>query len=218
VTRAVQLQPGEVLTLKWLYRITLVVAGCYFESAIRNVTEMVLYWIRQPNLVRGLVPYILPVLLGYVYALEVRGEWSRSRLKNDIMAYMGSTVLIGYPLLLSISFWIAGSDVSREIATIRTVSTIVLLANLTIAALVWRDGVRKGYPFSLPWGPETGVAEPVVGVDQVEPGVADAGAPTGEAEARPGESEGPTGEVRPDDPNPKPENGDKAPGEGPVVE
>ncbi len=145
--------------MKWLYRITLVVTGCYFESAIRNVTEMVLYWVRQPNAVRGLLPYILPVLFGYVYAVEVRNQWSGSRLKNDIMAYMGSTIMVGYPLFLTISFWILGSGISQEVALIRNVSTAVLLINLIIAALVWREGVRKGYPFSLPWGPEVGVAD-----------------------------------------------------------
>lgn len=146
--------------MKWLYRITLIIAGCYFESAIRNVVQMSLYWIERPDVLKGFLPYIVPVFMGYVYALEAREHWSQNRLKNDIMAYMGSTVLIGYPLLVSISLWLAGRKVEAATSSIRIVSTAVLALNLAIAVLVWRKAVREGMPFSLPWGT---VTEPSAG-------------------------------------------------------
>lgn len=158
--------------MKWLYRITLILAGCYFESAIRNVVQMSLYWIGKPNLVQGFLPYIVPVFLGYVYAVEVREHWSESRVKNDIMAYMGSTVLIGYPLLISITLWLAGLNVESPIALVRTIATIVLLVNLAIAALVWRKPVVDGLPISLPWGTEanTRASDDAEGEDEGEGG------------------------------------------------
>ena len=138
--------------MKLIYRLGLIIAGCYFESAVRNSTQLVLYWAGQQDALQGFLPYLLPVFFGYVFALDVRSHWSQSRLKNDIMAYVGSTILVGYPLLISSSLWFAGADVDPTTAKVRIASTVLLFANLAVVALVWRGALAHGFPLSLPWG------------------------------------------------------------------
>lgn len=143
--------------MRVLYRIALVIAGCVFEGVIKDAVQTLLYWINKADALYGLIPYMVPVLLGYVYALEVSGHWSHSRLKNDAMAYMGSTVLIGYPLYVSVTLWLPGSRAESLASTIRIISTAVFAVNLAVATLVWRKAALAGMPFSLPWGTETGL-------------------------------------------------------------
>ncbi|MGE5578918.1 MAG: hypothetical protein ACM3WU_02640 [Bacillota bacterium] len=135
-----------------IYRLGLIMAGCYFEGAVRNATQLALYWIGKQDALQGFLPYLIPIFFGYVFALDVRSHWSDSLLKNDIMAYVGSTLLIGYPLLITLSLWFAGSGVDPATLRIRITATVLLLVNLIIAALVWRTAVRQGHPLSMPWG------------------------------------------------------------------
>jgi len=135
-----------------IYRLGLIIAGSYFEGAVRNTAQLVLYWIGRPDALQGFLPYLIPVFFGYVFALDVRSHWSDNRLKNDIMAYVGSTLLVGYPLLISLSLWLTGTEVDSLTARIRIASTVLFFANLVIAAVVWRAAVRRGYPLSMPWG------------------------------------------------------------------
>lgn len=150
--------------MKLIYRLGLIIAGCYFEGAVRNATQLVLYWIGHPDALQGFLPYLIPVFFGYVFALDVRSHWSEKRLKNDIMAYVGSTLLVGHPLFISLSLWSAGAGVDPTTAKIRVVATILLFANLAIAAMVWRGAVRRGFPLSMPWG---GVSAGKTGEDEV---------------------------------------------------
>lgn len=136
----------------FIYRLGLIIAGSYFEGAVRNTSQLVLYWIGKPDALQGFLPYLVPVFFGYVFALDVRSHWSDSRLKNDVMAYVGSTLLIGYPLLISLSLWFTGAEVDSLTARIRMASTVLFFANLLIAAVVWRAAVRRGFPLSMPWG------------------------------------------------------------------
>lgn len=135
-----------------IYRLGLIIAGCYFEGAVRNASQLALYWIGKQDALLGFLPYLIPVLFGYIFAVNVGDHWSDSLLKNDIMAYVGSTLLTGYPLLVSLSLWFAGAGLDPTSSKVRIASTVLLLVNLAIAVLVWRSAIRRGYPLSLPWG------------------------------------------------------------------
>ncbi len=155
--------------MKWMYRLGLIIAGCYFESAVRNTSQLVLYWANKQDLLQGLLQYLVPVFLGYVFALDVRDHWSDNRLKNDIMAYTGSTILTGYPLLISLSLWFAGEGLDPTTVKIRLAATLLLVANAVIIVLVWHSAISKGYPLSMPWGTVSGrkAAEPVAAEEKI---------------------------------------------------
>jgi len=110
----------------------------------------------QQDSLQGFLPYLIPVFFGYVFALDVKSHWSDNRLKNDIMAYVGSTLLVGYPLLISLSLWFAGAEVDPTTSKIRVVTAALFFVNLLIAAFVCRGAVTRGFPLSLPWGGVSG--------------------------------------------------------------
>ncbi len=138
--------------MKVIYCLGLVFAGCYFESAVRNASNLALYWANKQDLLQGLLPYLVPVFFGYLYAFDVRSHWSENRLKNDVMAYVGSTLLIGYPLYVSLSFWLAGSGLDATSMRVRLAATLLLAGNLVVAFLTWRAALIQGHPFTMPWG------------------------------------------------------------------
>ncbi len=182
--------------MKWPYRIGLIIAGCYVESAIRNATGVVLYWMGKPDLLQGFIPYTVPVVLGYLFLLNLGRHWSDSRLKNDIMGYTVAVLLVGYPLLVTCSMWISSETADPTTVRIRTVATSLLAAGIVTIVLVARSAVHGGVPLSMPWGTVSG------GGDGPEPD-AQSGPETGtETEPEPGP-----------DPEPESEPAEAGPGE-----
>lgn len=143
--------------MKWLYRIGLVVLGCYLESALRNVSGIVLYWAGKGDLLQGFVPYLVPVALGYLCVLDLEKHWSDVRLKNDIMGYTVSVLLLGYPTLITLSLLINSAPGDPLATTIRGVALSLLVLGILVVFLVARRAVRRGVPLSFPWGTESGV-------------------------------------------------------------
>jgi hypothetical protein len=196
--------------LEWLYRIGLVIAGCYVESAIRNASGVVLYWAGKSEILQGFVPYIVPVVLGYLLLLDLEKHWSNNRLKNDVMGYTVAVLLTGYPLLVTLSMWINSDIADPTSVPIRYVASALLAVGVLATVLFGRSAARKGVPLSMPWGTVTGRAE----VPQAEGGGTEAEEPEAEEprseqprfeepEAEEPESEVPrSDEPKPEEPKP----------------
>ncbi len=44
-----------------IYRLGLIIAGCYFEGAVRNASQLALYWIGKQDALLGFLPHLIPV-------------------------------------------------------------------------------------------------------------------------------------------------------------
>ena len=141
--------------MKWLYRIGLVIAGCYVESAIRNTSGTILYWAGKSDVLQGFLPYTVPVVLGYLFLLDLDKYWSDNRLKNDIMGYTVAVLLVGYPLLFTCSLWSDSEIIDPTTLRIRTAVTGLLALGVLVIVLTGRSAAKKQVPLSLPWGTVT---------------------------------------------------------------
>ena len=135
--------------MKWFYRLGLIALGCYFENAVRNATGVVLYWFGKSDLFQGLVPYAVPVILGYLFALDIGKRWTGNRLANDVMGYSVAVQITGYPLLFTGMLWVADDPGTLSL---KWASTGLLLLGAAVTVLIALNASRRGVPFSLPWG------------------------------------------------------------------
>ena len=135
--------------MKWFYRLGLIALGCYFENAVRNATGVVLYWFGKSDLFQGLLPYAVPVVLGYLFALDIGKRWTGNRLANDVMGYSVAVQITGYPLLFTGMLWVADDP---STLSLKWASTGLLVLGAAVTVLIALSAARKNVPFSLPWG------------------------------------------------------------------
>ena len=121
---------------------------------------------------------------------------------------------MGYPLLISLSLWFAGTEVDPTTSKVRIASTVLFFLNLLIAVLVSRSAVTRGFPLSLPWGGVSGSTEKQEAetVAEVEPRVEAEVENESKTQAAtlPEFEEGAEGAVGPEEPG-KPDNPEAAP-------
>ncbi len=135
--------------MRWFYRLGLVMLGSWFENAVRNATGVVLYWFGKSDILDGLVPYIVPVALGYLFVLDIGRHWTDNRLANDLMGYSVAVQITGYPLLFTGMLWVAGDPTTLAL---KWASTGLFLLGAAVTVLIGVSASKKRVPFSLPWG------------------------------------------------------------------